>query len=57
MKRWQYNCLIWPVALFIRAPILLTLQTIARIGNWAEEMEHRAENIPGLRPAIPPRPE
>ena len=50
MKRWHYNLLILPIALFIRAPILLTLQTIARIGYWAEEMEHRAEHIPGLRP-------
>ena len=50
MKRWQYNCLIWHVAIFIRAPILLTLQTIARIGYWAEEMKHRAGHIPDLRP-------
>ena len=57
MKRWQYNCLIWPVALFIRAPIMCTLHALIRLGEWAEEMEHRAGNIPGLRPAIPPRPE
>ena len=72
MKRWQYNCLIWHVAIFIRStsplrgsgsggqscalafspppPILLTLHALIRLGNWAEEMEHRAENIPGLRP-------
>ena len=57
MKRWQYNLLILPIALFVRAPILLTLHALIRLGEWAEEMEHRAGNIPGLRPAIPPRPE
>ena len=50
MKSWKYNCLIWPVALFARAPVLLTLRALARLGNWAEEMEHRAGHIPGLRP-------
>lgn len=38
MKRWQYNLLILPVALFIR------------LGEWAEEMDRRAEHIHGLRP-------
>ena len=56
MKRWQYNLLILPIALFVRAPILLTLHALIRLGEWAEEMEHRAGNIPGLRPAIPPCP-
>ena len=42
-----------PIALFVRAPILLTLHALIRLGEWAEEMEHRAGNIPGLRPAIP----
>lgn len=48
MKRWQYNLLILPIALFVRAPILLTLHALIRLGEWAEEMEHRVEHIPGL---------
>ena len=57
MKTWQYNLLIAPIALCVRAPIMLTLNGLITLGEWAESASHYlAWRIPGFRSRPPARP-